>query len=174
MKQLLLLLLITLSLNANSILIPKSFQASFKQIITNPKKKVINYSGRVYFSENSKLKWEYIKPTKKEVCTSNTELLVVDHDLEQVSQYNISKGFNLNNILSKAKHHSKNIYLTVYDNKKYTIQVDKKQKLQSIAFYDDLDNKVQIAFTNVKYGNNKLSSKKLICTYPKDYDVIKD
>ncbi len=174
MKQLLLLLLITLSIHANSILIPKSFQANFKQIVTNPKKKIINYSGKVYFSEQSKLKWEYLKPTKKEVCTSETELLVVDHDLEQVSKYNISKGFNLNTILEKAKYHSKNIYLTSYNDTEYTIQVDKQRKLQSIAFYDDLDNKVQISFIGVKYKNSKLYSKKLKCTLPKDYDVIKD
>ncbi len=174
MKKLLLLLLITLSIQAESILIPKSFQANFKQIVTNPKNKIIKYSGKVHFSEHSKLKWEYLKPTKKEVCTNENELVVVDHDLEQVSKYNISKGFNLNSILAKAKQYSGNIYLTSYNGKKYTIKTDNQHKLQSIAFYDDLDNKVQILFINVIYKNKKLSSKKLTCTYPKDYDVIKD
>ena len=170
-----LLLLVTLSIFtfAASINIPENFQANFTQIITNPKKKVIHYSGKVYFSESSKLKWEYTKPTKKEVCTDGFELLVVDHDLEQVSQYNISKGFNLSEILKKAKFHSKNLYLANYDGKKYTIQVDKHNKLQAVAYFDDLDNKVQIAFRKIRYGKGKLSSKKMTCTYPKAYDMIR-
>ena len=171
------LLLFVLSMNififAESISVPENFQANFTQKITNPKNKVINYSGKVYFSNTSKLKWEYRKPTKKEVCTNGLELLVVDHDLEQVSQYNISKGFNLSKILKKAKFHKKNLYLADYNGKKYTIQVDSKNRLQAVAYFDDLDNKVQIAFLKVKYGKGKLSSKKMICNYPKAYDVIR-
>ena len=40
-------------------------KAIFTQKITNPKKKVINYSGKVSFSDKVLLKWEYVKPTKK-------------------------------------------------------------------------------------------------------------
>ncbi len=173
MRQLLLIFILSNLLFAESINIPENFQANFTQIITNPKKKVINYSGKVYFSESSKLKWEYKKPTKKEVCTNGFELLVVDHDLEQVSQYNISKGFNLSEILKKAKFHKKKIYLADYNGKKYTIQVDKKNRLQAVAYFDDLDNKVQIAFRKVKYGKGKLPAKKMTCTYPKAYDMIR-
>jgi len=173
MRQLLLIFILSIFIFAKSINIPENFQANFTQIITNPKKKVINYSGKVYFSEASKLKWEYKKPTKKEVCTNGLELLVVDHDLEQVSKYNISKGFNLSEILKKAKYHSKKLYLADYDGKKYTIQVDKNNRLQAVAYFDDLDNKVQIAFRKVKYGKGKLSSKKMTCSYPKSYDIIR-
>jgi len=173
MRQLLLIFTLSIFIFAKSINIPENFQANFTQMITNPKKKVINYSGKVYFSEASKLKWEYKKPTKKEVCTNGLELLVVDHDLEQVSKYNISKGFNLSEILKKAKYHSKKLYLADYDGKKYTIQVDKNNRLQAVAYFDDLDNKVQIAFRKVKYGKGKLSSKKMTCSYPKSYDMIR-
>ncbi|HIP17900.1 MAG TPA: hypothetical protein EYG78_01010 [Sulfurovum sp.] len=173
MRQLLLIFTLSIFIFAKSINIPENFQANFTQMITNPKKKVINYSGKVYFSEASKLKWEYKKPTKKEVCTNGLELLVVDHDLEQVSKYNISKGFNLSEILKKAKYHSKKLYLADYDGKKYTIQVDKNNRLQAVAYFDDLDNKVQIAFRKVKYGKGKLSSKKMTCSYPKSYDIIR-
>ena len=173
MRQLLLLCMMGLFLFAESIDIPENFQANFTQKITNPKKKVINYSGRVYFSEGSKLKWEYTKPTKKEVCTNGLELLVVDHDLEQVSEYRINKGFNLSKILKKAKLHKGNLYLADYNGKKYTIQVDKKNRLQAVAYFDDLDNKVQIAFTRIKYGKGKLSISKMKCRYPKAYDIIR-
>jgi len=173
MKLIVLVLLLNIFTFASSIVISENFQANFNQKITNPKKKVIAYSGRVYFSEQSKLKWEYLKPTKKEVCTNGLELTVVDHDLEQVSEYRINKGFNLSEILKKAKFHKKNIYVAKYNGKKYTIQVDKHNRLEAVAYFDDLDNKVQIGFTRVKYGKGKLSRKKMTCSYPSSYDIIR-
>ncbi|HHD79775.1 MAG TPA: hypothetical protein ENK98_09140 [Epsilonproteobacteria bacterium] len=173
MTKILLILTLGVYVHATSIALPENFQADFTQKITNPKKKVIHYSGNVRFSNKSLLKWAYTKPTKKEVCTNGVELTVVDHDLEQVSNYLISKGFNFTKILKKAKPHSKNIYVAKYENKNYTIQVDKKQRLQSIAYYDDLDNKVQIVFKKVKYGKGNLSKKVMTCKVPKDYDMIR-
>jgi len=173
MRLLLLILSVGIYATASSIKLPENFQAGFTQKITNAKKKTINYSGKVRFSNKTLLKWEYLKPTKKEVCTDGYELLVVDHDLEQVSNYIINKGFNLTKILKQAKEHSKNIYVTKYENINYTIQVDAKQRLHSIAYFDDLDNKVQIVFKKMKYGKGKLSSKSMKCNYPKNYDMIR-
>jgi len=153
--------------------LPDNFQADFTQKITNTKKKTIHYSGNVRFTNESLLKWTYTKPTKKEVCTNGLELTVVDHDLEQVSNYLINKGFNFTEILKKAKLHSKNIYVAKHEGKSYTIQVDAKQKLQSIAYFDNLDNKVQIVFKKVKYGKGNLSTKSMACKVPKDYDMIR-
>ncbi|WP_309499078.1 LolA-like outer membrane lipoprotein chaperone [Sulfurovum sp.] len=152
--------------------LPENFQAEFTQKITNTKEKVIHYSGKVRFSNESFFKWNYEEPTKKEVCTNGLELLVVDHDLEQVSVYLITKGIDIAKILKKAKPHSKNIYVAEYENKKYTIQVDKQQKLHSIAYFDDLDNKVQIVFKHMKYGQVDLPSSTMKCNYPNDYDRI--
>ena len=173
MRAILLILILGLYVYASPIILPENFQADFVQKITNPKKKTINYSGKVYFSNKTLLKWEYLEPTKKEVCTNGIELLVVDHDLEQVSDYLINKGFNFSKILEKAKKYSKNIYVAKYENKNYTIQVDNKQELQSIAYFDDLDNKVQIVFKKMKYGKGKLNSSSMKCNYPKNYDMIR-
>ena len=173
MKALSLVFLLTIVTLAKSIVLPGNFQAKFTQKITNPKQKVILYSGKVLFSNKTLLKWEYSKPTKKEVCTNGRELLVVDHDLEQVSNYYINKGFNLTKILQNAKLHSKNIYLAQYEGKQYTIQTDERNRLRSVAYFDDLDNKVQIVFKNVKYGKGKIPLKKMRCNYPKEYDIIR-
>ncbi len=173
MRVLLLILTLGLYVYAVPIILPESFQADFTQKITNTKKKTINYSGKVRFSNKTLLKWEYLKPTKKEVCTDGFELLVVDHDLEQVSSYLINKGFDLAKILKQAKVHSENIYVTKYENINYTIQVDAKQRLHSIAYFDDLDNKVQIVFKKMKYGKGNLSSKSMKCNYPQNYDMIR-
>ena len=159
MKLLSLLLLASSLLSAN-IELPENFQADFTQKITNTKQKVITYSGKVRFSNGTLFKWSYKEPTQKEVCTDGLELLVVDHDLEQVSAYRIADGIDIAKILKKAKLHSENIYVAAYENKQYTIQVDTKQKLHSIAYFDDLDNKVQIVFKHMKYGKGNLPAQR--------------
>ena len=170
--RLLSLLLLASSLLSANIELPENFQADFIQKITNTKEKVITYSGKVRFSNETLFKWNYKEPTQKEVCTNGLELLVVDHDLEQVSAYRISNGIDIAKILKKAKLHSENIYVAAYENKQYTIQVDNKQKLHSIAYFDDLDNKVQIVFKHMKYGKGDLPSQSMKCNYPKNYDMI--
>jgi len=172
MRLLSLLLLLSSALSAN-ISLPENFQADFIQKITNTKEKVIRYSGKVRFSNENIFKWSYTEPSKKEVCTNGLELLVVDHDLEQVSAYFISKSIDIIKISKQAKLHSENIYVAEYENKKYTIQVDSKQKLHSIAYFDDLDNKVQILFKQMKYGKGNLPIESMKCNYPKNYDMIR-
>ena len=170
--RLLSLLLLASSLLSASIELPGNFQADFIQKITNTKNKVITYSGKVRFTNETLFKWSYKEPTKKEVCTDGLELLVVDHDLEQVSAYRISNGINIAKILKKAEPYRDNVYVAEYDNKKYTIQVDKQQKLHSIAYFDDLDNKVQILFKHMKYGKGNLPAQSMKCNYPIHYDMI--
>ena len=85
----------------------------------------------------------------------------------------MDKNFNLTAILEKAKLHKENIYVAEYQNKQYTIQLDHAQKLHSIAYYDDLDNKVQILFKEMKYGKGKLPLKQMECTLPEGYDFIR-
>lgn len=172
MKELLGVFLLS-TLVFSDIKLPDNFSADFTQMITNTKKKVIHYSGKVRFSDTKLFKWSYLEPTKKEVCTDGSELLVVDHDLEQVSAYYISKGIDIAKVLSKAKLHSKNIYVAEFDGTKYTIQVDDTQKLQSIAYFDELDNKVQIVFKHMQYAKGKLPHKEMLCNYPVDYDMIR-
>lgn len=167
------LLLLASSLLSANIELPENFQADFTQKITNTKEKVINYSGKVRFSNENLFKWSYEEPTKKEVCTNGLEVLVVDHDLEQVSVYVIAKGIDIAKILKKATLYNENIYVAEYENKKYTIQVDKQKKLHSIAYFDDLDNKVQIVFKHMKYGKGNLPTESMKCNYPKDYDMIR-
>ncbi len=172
MKELFLILCFT-TLLSSTIHLPHSFEADFSQTITNTKNKILHYNGKVYFSDTKYFKWQYVEPTQKEVCTDGVELLVVDHDLEQVSSYYIAKGLDISKILQEAKKHSQNIYVALYESKKYTIQVNSKKRLQSIAYFDDLDNKVQILFKHIKYRKNNFSSKVMRCTYPSEYDMIR-
>lgn len=157
---------------ASEIKLPESFTADFSQKITTSKKKTINYAGKIYFSNKKLLKWEYKKPSKKEVCTNGKNLTVVDYDLEQVSKYSIVKGFNFSKIVKKAKLHSKNIYVARHEKVDYTIQLDSKNKLHSIAYYDSLENKVQIVFKKVKYSKGNLNKTTMTCKMPRNFDII--
>jgi outer membrane lipoprotein carrier protein len=119
------------------------------------------------------MRWDYKEPTQKEVCSDAQNVTVVDHDLEQVSIYYLNKKFDVAKILSKAKHYKDNIYIAKYQDKDYTIALDKKGRVQSMAYYDDLDNMVQIVFKNIKYKNKPFKSKYMKCHFPKDYDIIR-
>ena len=171
--KILTLLIVSLTLASATIRLPQSFHAHFKQTITNPKKKVITYTGRVRFSDSMLFKWLYRTPTQKEVCSDGYELIVVDHDLEQVSNYLIDKGFDLGKILRHAKRHAPSIYIADYENRHYTIKLNANEQLESVAYFDDLDNKVQILFWGMQYGRKNLPAKSMRCEAPRDYDRIR-
>jgi len=162
-----------ITVNAGNIELPASFKAQFEQTVTNAEGKQIHYSGEVLFSDKKHLKWLYKTPSQKEVCTNGDEILVVDHDLEQVSAYRIDEGLDLSKILAKAQPYKEHIFVTRYQGKLYTIQLDEKQRLQSVAFYDDMDNKVQILFTQMQYRHTVYPKSQMQCNYPSMYDVIR-
>jgi outer membrane lipoprotein-sorting protein len=159
-------------LNGGDIKIPISFKANFTQSVKNHKGKTIRYRGRVFFNYPDTTKWIYNYPTKKEVCSSDGKLIIIDHDLEQVSYYSLDRGINLAKVLSKAKKYKGNLYVTTYKGKYYTIQLNNKGEIQQIAFKDNLDNQVNIIFRSIKYSNKPISRKKFYCAKPSGYDSI--
>ncbi|CAA6803660.1 MAG: Outer-membrane lipoprotein carrier protein [uncultured Sulfurovum sp.] len=187
MKLLLSLLALGLTLSAN-ITLPQNFQTNFQQSIQNDKGKVINYEGTLFFKNleqtftndlgeatsysRSVFKWTYTAPTQKEVCTDSTQLIVVDHDLEQVSNYLIDDGINLDEILKIAQKISSTDYTARYKEIEYLITLDKKTQLQQIMYVDSLDNTVKIVFKNMHYNSN-IDDSVLECKIPNMYDIIK-
>jgi len=157
---------------AQNIKLPVAFKANFIQQVKNKKGKIIKYRGKIYFNSPSETKWIYKSPTKKEVCTSGKKLVVIDHDLEQVSYYSIDKGFNLSKVLRDARLHKGNIYTTKFKGKLYTIVINKKGTIEQIAYKDNLDNTVNIIFTHMRYLNKLLPSYQFVCARPKNYDTI--
>ena len=187
MKLLLTLSLLAVTLNA-SITLPDNFRTSFVQTITNDNGKVIKYDGDVVFKnmkENisnmdgtvqsftrSLFKWDYTSPTKKEVCTDGVQLIVVDHDLEQVSNYMVDEGINLEAILNVAQKITNNTYKASYKDTEYIITLDNTQQLNKIVYVDGLDNGVKIIFNNMIYNESSFDIKLLECDAPKEYDII--
>ena len=171
-----------------SISLPSNFQTEFKQTITNEKDKVITYSGSVKFKNEKQIiineqgishkiqsnlfRWDYESPTKKEVCTDGTQLIVVDHDLEQISRYIIDEGINLEEILKVAQQISITDYKATYKEIEYLITLDEKSWLKKIFYVDNLDNRVKIEFNQMQYDNNIFENANLECIAPADYDII--
>lgn len=172
MKKILFFLLATLFVLANPIIIPEAFKANFMQQIKNPKGKIIRYRGVIYFNAPDTTKWYYNSPTKKEVCSSDGKLVIIDHDLEQAEYYTIEKGVNLAKILAKAKQYKGNTYVTKYKGKYYTIVVNKKGQVTQIAYKDNLGNTVNIFFTNIQYRKTPFPLNKFLCIRPINYDTI--
>ena len=154
--------------------LPNNFKTDFEQSITNKKGKVINYEGNVLFIniDLGLFKWSYSSPTQKEVCTDGRELTVVDHDLEQVSNYMINDGINLKEILQRAIKIANQEYTATYKEIEYLITLDTKEQLNQITYVDNLDNAVKIIFKNMKYAST-ISADVLKCTAPQAYDLIK-
>lgn len=187
MKLLLTLSVLAMALQAE-ITLPNNFETEFKQSITNDQGKVIKYDGNVIFnkitesfSDNSGVensysrslfKWDYTSPTKKEVCTDGVQLIVVDHDLEQVSNYMVNEGIDLESILKVAQKITNVDYKATYKETEYIITLDNSGQLSKIVYVDNLDNGVKIIFNNMNYNSTSFDVKKLECQAPKEYDII--
>ena len=124
------------------------------------------------FSKKNGIKWIYSKPTKKDVCSDKIRLVVVDHDLEQVSYYKLNNAINLEKIVQKAQLVRKNVYTAKYDGQYYTLQVDSKGTILRVAYKDNLDNDGLIIFSKTKYSTKERSKKSLECKIPKAYDIV--
>jgi len=158
----------------SDIKLPVSFSGGFEQTVTSEKKKKITYSGSIKYSSPKSFKWVYTHPTKKEVCTNGEEILVVDHELEQISAFVIDEGLDLAAILKNAKLHKQGVYVAKFQDKSYTIQINAKGELARVVYKDDLDNIVLIIFKNLLYSDKPISSSKLQCNYPANYDEIRE
>ncbi|MBN2767552.1 MAG: outer-membrane lipoprotein carrier protein LolA [Campylobacterales bacterium] len=174
MKRIFSIFFIPFFLFGGEIILPKSFSANFTQIITNQQKEKIIYKGKILYSSPSNLKWSYTSPTKKDVCSNKEEILIVDHDLEQVSAYMIDNGFDLLEIIKKAKPVRPTVYNAVYKEHIYTLQVNQRNELSRVAYKDEVDNSVLIIFENIHSKNQPLHPKDMQCMYPVDYDIIEE
>lgn len=187
MKILLTLSALAISLYAE-IILPNNFETDFEQSITNDQGKVIKYDGNVVFSNmkesffdnkgaeqkysRSLFKWNYTSPTKKEVCTDGIQLVVIDHDLEQVSNYMVDDGINLEAILKVAQKITNVDYKATYKETEYIITLNNSEQLSKIVYVDNLDNGVKIIFDNMNYDNASFDVLKLECQSPNEYDII--
>ena len=72
-----------------------SFQADFKQTLSNEKGEVMETStGKVYMQKPGKYRWEYEKPYGQFLITDSNTLWIYDKDLEQVTIRDVSHALD--------------------------------------------------------------------------------
>jgi outer membrane lipoprotein carrier protein len=174
MKKIFLLSIIPFFLFSGDIVLPKSFRANFTQEITNPQKQKIVYLGKILYTSPSNIKWSYLSPTKKDVCSDTQEILIVDHDLEQVSAYLLDDGLDLIGLVKEAKPVRPTVYNAKYKENIYTLQVNQKGELSRVAYKDGLDNSVLIIFDNMRSSDKIINPQDMFCSYPSSYDIMEE
>jgi len=143
----------------------------FTQTITNSSNSKIIYNGNLYIDNNSNILWRYTKPIRKDVYINDLNVMIVEPELEQVITSKISEELNLFNILNSSKKIDNQTYQNKVNNIKYTIIV-KNKILTTIKYTDEIDNKVNISFTNT---SNDIQLDESLFTFdiPKYYDIIR-
>jgi outer membrane lipoprotein carrier protein len=171
MKKLILSAVLTLNCYAN-IESLQYFEADFTQNITDDNEKVIKYKGHIKAAKPQYALWEYKSPINKQVYILPTEIVVIEPDLEQAIVKKLSRNFDIFTLIKNAKKVDKDHYVATFKNTKYTIKL-KHDKLETISYIDEFENRVEIIFTNEE-ENKKIALTAFEPNIPEDYDLIKE
>lgn len=156
---------------ANTLEDIKSFQANFTQTITNSSKSNIEYKGEVFIKNSGMVLWKYKEPIIKNVYINNTFAIVDEPELEQAIFTSLENEINIIKLLQGAKKVSENIYKTSLYNVNYQIVI-KDKKVSSISYIDELENSIEITFSNIKQ-NITLNNDLFKFEAPEYYDIIR-
>lgn len=156
----------------SSVLDINSFEADFKQIITDGKGKELSYSGHIVASKPQYALWSYKEPVKKNVYITPRYVTVVEPEIEQAIVRKIASNFDFFNMIKKAKKKTDNMYIATLNESKYTIKLEKSM-IKSISYLDEFENEVSIIFNN--QSTNKIFSENIFrAKIPVEYDIIRD
>ena len=148
-----------------------TYQATFNQSIINSSGKEIIYKGKIYIQQPSQMVWKYETPIEKFVHINNKNVTIIEPDLEQVILSKLEKEINIIKLLEDSVKIDDITYKsTLYDNV-YIIKIIKNQ-LTQINYTDELDNKININFENIKQ-NQPISQDIFNFNIPYDFDVIR-
>jgi len=169
MKYLFLLSVLT-SLGIADITDIKSFEADFTQKITDDKKKVLKYNGHLKASKPAYALWDYKSPVTKSIYIQFDKITIIEPELEQVIIKYIDEDFDFFSMIKNSKKIDDSTYKARFKQTDFMIKV-KDDKIVSISYMDDLDNKVVIYFKNV-VQNKEISKDDFSPTIPLEYDIL--
>ena len=149
-----------------------SFEADFKQIITDEKNKQLTYSGHLITSKPQNALWSYTKPIKKEIYIRGYSVTIIEPEIEQVILRELSLEFDFFRMIKKAKKIGNSKYEATNKDMKFTILL-KDNLIKSISYIDEFDNKVKIIFDNQKQ-NRQIDKNIYYPTIPDGYDIVRD
>lgn len=149
-----------------------SYQAAFKQVVTDEDNITITYSGMFYAKKPYFTLWRYDSPVPKSVYINHTMMAIIEPELEQVITRKYNKKFSLFKMLTKAKKIDAHTYKKVIDGKHYTLKVS-GDRIETLSYYDDFDNHVKISFSAQK-PDPKLPNNFFRIRYPQEYDMVSE
>ncbi|EHP6761362.1 outer-membrane lipoprotein carrier protein LolA, partial [Campylobacter coli] len=91
-----------------------TYSSHFTQSVKS-KNSALSYSGHFTLSQEQAY-WSYDTPSKKEIYINKNQIVLVEHDLEQVVFSHLDNIPNLNEIFKKAKHLNDNQLIAKYEN----------------------------------------------------------
>jgi len=165
------ILLLTLSIIYGQIINFDSYSSDFTQTITNTSNTKIIYKGNLYINNDKNILWRYLDPIRKDVYINQLNIMIVEPELEQVITSKINEELDLFSILNSSKKIDENIYTNSVNGIEYTI-ILKNKILKNIQYTDEIDNKVNIAFTNTS-NEIQLDDSLFIFNIPNHYDIIR-
>ena len=139
----------------------KTYQANFTQSVTNPSGKTIIYYGFVDLKQPNKMLWSYTQPIKKYVYMNNQNIIIDEPELEQAIYTKLENEINLLEFLNEPD---------LVDDK-YKLEFN-GEKLISIFYIDQMDNKIMIKLSNIKI-NKKIPEQLFQFFAPLNYDIIR-
>jgi outer membrane lipoprotein carrier protein len=154
-----------------SLLENKSYEATFKQTITNNSSKEILYVGKLYYTNNGNILWAYKEPIVKNVYINKNKVIIDEPELEQAIVSQIDDKLNLVKILNESKQIDKKTFQNTINNVIYTIKTY-KNNLKAIFYTDEIGNIVKITFQNEKI-NHEINPNIFNFNPPLHYDIIR-
>ncbi|MGH8119025.1 MAG: outer membrane lipoprotein chaperone LolA [Gammaproteobacteria bacterium] len=169
----------------------ESFQADFKQTLTNEQGELLETStGKVYMQNPGRYRWEYEEPYVQLLITDSQTLWIYDHDLEQVTIKDVSNAIDDTPaaIISGKKNINENfvvvnmgviegydwIELTPrdIDNQYRTVKIGfDKNNLGMMILNDNLGQITRIDFLNPE-RNNRFGGPLFTFEMPEGVDII--
>ncbi|MFK0390346.1 LolA-like outer membrane lipoprotein chaperone [Campylobacter coli] len=146
-----------------------TYSSHFTQSVKS-KNSALSYSGHFTLSQEQAY-WSYDTPSKKEIYINKNQIVLVEHDLEQVVFSHLDNIPNLNEIFKKAKHLNDNQLIAKYENINYTITL-KDNEIQSIAYKDEFENDILITL-NHQIKNPTINPEVFKPKFPNYYDMVR-
>ena len=81
----------------------ETYEANFKQTITNNSAKEILYKGKIYLTNTNKVLWRYQEPIVKDVYINNNQVIIDEPELEQAIISTVDDDLNLLKLLKESK-----------------------------------------------------------------------
>ncbi|MDD2357011.1 MAG: LolA-like outer membrane lipoprotein chaperone [Thiovulaceae bacterium] len=147
-----------------------TFSAHFVQTVVDDKKTTIKYNGDIKAKRPNMAMWNYTNPVKKEIYINSSDLVIIEPEIEQVILKKVGNTIAFFEMLKNAKKVNNELYKATYEKLKIDIHV-KANKIDSITYLDELENRVTIQFTN-QVENQKMDDKVFSAKIPADFDIV--